>query len=81
MAQNQTNITLDQTVGYVCSHCGHGIFQSKIVIRKASRFLTGGTEDEHVPMGVLVCDSCNTVAKDILPKEVREILFPDVQIA
>lgn len=73
-----TGISLSSTVGYVCTNCGSNIFDSKFLIRKVSRFITGQTKDAIVPVDIIVCSSCGTIAKDLLPEEVEKTLFPDV---
>ena len=78
---NNSQVQLSQTIGYVCSHCGHNIFDSKIMIRKVSRFITGEARDGIVPIDVIVCNSCNEVAKDILPDEAQKLLFPESNVA
>ena len=77
--QQGGGIQLSQTVGYVCSNCGHNIFESKIMIRKVSRFVTGETTDSIIPIDIIVCDKCGEIAKDLLPPQVSNLLFPDVR--
>lgn len=76
--QQKSQIQLSQTTGYVCAECGHNIFQSKLMVRKVSRFLTGEAQDAVIPIDVIVCDKCGEVAKDLLPKEATDVLFPNV---
>lgn len=76
--QQSPHIQLSQTFGYVCSNCGHNIFEPKIMVRKVSRFVTGESTDSIIPIDIIVCDNCKEVAKDLLPPQVTSILFPDV---
>jgi len=43
MSQEQMNlnITLDKTTGMSCDECSNEIFQEGVMLRKASRFITG----------------------------------------
>lgn len=67
-----------QSIGYNCSKCECNIFQSKLMIRKISRFVTGTDNDAMIPIDIIICDSCGEIAKDLLPKEYRDILFNNV---
>lgn len=41
--------------------CGGSIFVEKLMFKKVSRLLTGGHEDQQVPVQVLICHDCNKV--------------------
>lgn len=75
MAHNKTSVSLEQTIGYICSNCSHNVFVPKMMIRKVSRFITGGEQDDIIPIDILVCDNCNEIAKDLIPKQAQAILF------
>jgi hypothetical protein len=78
MNKMQPQIQLSQTSGYVCASCGHNMFDGKMMVRKVSRFVTGETRDAIIPIDIVVCSSCGEVAKDLLPDEVQNVLFPNV---
>lgn len=78
MNKMQPQIQLSQTSGYVCAACGHNMFDGKMMVRKVSRFVTGEPRDAIIPIDIVVCASCGEVAKDLLPDEVQNVLFPNV---
>jgi len=47
MSQEQINlnITLDKTTGVVCEKCENEVFIEGMMLRKASRFITGTAQD------------------------------------
>lgn len=74
LGQNpQTNITLDKTTGVVCT-CGSNLFKEAVIIRKASKFLTGTQQDAIIPIPVFACLKCNEVPEEFLPQELKDKL-------
>lgn len=69
--ENKLNISLDKTTAVICHECNNNIFIEGIVIRKASKFLTGSVNDSLVPIPVFVCSKCGHVNDDFLPQELR----------
>lgn len=67
------NISLDKTTPLVCEECEGQVFQEAILLRKASKFLTGTTQDALVPIPTFVCTKCNHVNSEFLPEELRTV--------
>lgn len=53
----------------VTCECGCKFFKEVYVIRKVSGLLVGKSEDQYVPMNVLVCDKCG---KEFNPEEKKQ---------
>ena len=69
MSQEQINmnITLDKTSGVSCDECNNEVFIEGVMLRKASRFITGTAQDAMIPIPVFACSKCGHVNKDFLP--------------
>ena len=65
--QPQLNITLDKTTSVKCEECENEVFQEGVMLRKASKFLTGTAQDALIPIPVFSCSKCGHVNKDFLP--------------
>jgi len=65
------NITLDKTTAVECEKCGGQTFKDVVMLRKASRFVTGTTQDALIPIQVFACTSCNHVNDEFLPSQLR----------
>jgi hypothetical protein len=63
------NISLDKTVGVFCDSCQNTTFQEALILRKASKFLTGTEQDAVIPIPTFVCSKCGHVNDDFYPKE------------
>jgi uncharacterized Zn finger protein len=73
MSQQQMNmnISLDKTTELVCDECGNHSFQEVVLLRKASRFITGTTQDAMIPIPVFACSKCGHVNEEFLPMQLR----------
>jgi uncharacterized Zn finger protein len=73
MSQEQINmnITLDKTSGVSCDECGNEVFQEGVLLRKASRFITGTAQDAIIPISVFTCSKCGHVNEEFLPSQLR----------
>jgi uncharacterized Zn finger protein len=73
MSQEQMNlnITLDKTTGMSCDECSNEIFQEGVMLRKASRFITGTAQDAMIPIPVFVCSKCGHVNEEFIPLQLR----------
>jgi uncharacterized Zn finger protein len=69
--EQQLNISLDKTTGMSCDECGNEIFQEGVMLRKASRFLTGTAQDAMIPIQVFACSKCGHVNNEFLPLQLR----------
>jgi len=66
--QLKLNISLDKTQEITCEKCNHNVFQEGLMLRKASKFLTGTTQDALIPLPVFSCSSCGHVNEEFLPE-------------
>ena len=73
MSQEQMNlnITLDKTAAVSCDSCDHEVFQEGVMLRKASRFITGTAQDALIPIQVFTCSKCGNVNEEFLPSQLR----------
>jgi hypothetical protein len=73
MSQQQMNlnITLDKTTGVVCEKCENEVFIEGVLLRKASRFITGTAQDALIPVSVFACSKCGNVNEEFLPIQLR----------
>lgn len=69
MQQQQMNISLDKTTSIICDECGESIFTEGVILRRASKFLTGTKQDAIIPIPVFVCANCGSVNEEFLPKD------------
>lgn len=69
--QLRLNISLDKTTPIVCDKCGGQAFQEAVLLRKASKFLTGTAQDSLVPMGTFVCAACGHVNEEFMPQGLK----------
>jgi hypothetical protein len=72
MSQQQLNISLDKTVGVVCNECDNNIFVEGVMLRKASRFITGTAQDALIPIPVFACSKCGHVNEEFLPSQLKQ---------
>ena len=59
--------------------CGSMLFEPVMIIRKISRFVTGSSQDDFLPMQVFVCKYCGELNEDMLPPALVELLEQDAQ--
>jgi DNA-directed RNA polymerase subunit RPC12/RpoP len=58
-----------QEAPYVeCENCGGKVFHERMMIKKISKFITGGQHDSIVPFPVIACSSCNHVNELFKPQ-------------
>lgn len=69
--QPKLNITLDKTTPMVCDECQNQIFKEGLMLRKASKFITGTTQDAVIPIPVFACSKCGHVNTEFLPAELQ----------
>lgn len=70
--QTKLNISLDKTTEIVCESCGGNVFRDGLLIRKASKFLTGTAQDALVPIQVFCCAKCGHTNDDFMPIELQK---------
>ena len=69
--QLKLNISLDKTQEITCDKCGHNVFEEGLMLRKASKFLTGTTQDALIPLPVFSCSACGNVNEEFLPEPLK----------
>jgi hypothetical protein len=69
--QIKLNIDLTKTQEVFCDKCGGVVFQEGLMLRKASKFLTGTTQDALIPLPVFSCASCGHVNQEFLPEPLK----------
>lgn len=65
------NITLDKTTPVKCEKCENETFIEGVMLRKASRLLTGTSQDAMIPIPVFSCSKCGHVNDEFLPIQLR----------
>ena len=70
---NQLNVDITQTEAVACEECGHAYFEKGLILRKASKFLTGTGQDGYIPIPVFNCKKFGNVNKAFQPKEIKEL--------
>ena len=68
MEQQQLKLSLNETTALTCEECESELFREAVMIRKASRFITGTPQDAMIPVPVFACLKCNHVNEVFLPK-------------
>jgi len=69
--EQQLNISLDKTTGVVCEECDNQVFREGVMLRKASRFITGTAQDALIPIQVFACSKCGHVNEEFLPSQLK----------
>jgi len=67
----QPQIELGKTT-MIPNGSGGELFKQGFVLRKVSRFITGGNEDAVLPIPVFYDGATGKILKDTLPPEIRE---------
>ena len=74
--EQQLNVSLDKTTELVCDLCSNHAFQEVVLLRKASRFITGTAQDAMIPIPVFACTKCGHVNEEFLPIQLRNPQTP-----
>ena len=69
--QPQVNLDLTKTTA-VDLPSGGKIWQSGVILRRISKFVTGTSEDGLVPIPIFYDPNTNEILEDTIPKELRE---------
>ncbi len=72
MKEPQLNVDLKLTTALVCEKCNGEVFAEGVMLRKASKFITGTTQDALIPIPVFSCRACGHVNNDFLPVMFRK---------
>ena len=62
------NIKLEDAPYIECEACQHTVFEEMMMIKRVSKFLTGGAQDSIVPIQVIACAKCGNVNEIFKPK-------------
>jgi hypothetical protein len=68
--QMKMNVDIQQTTP-IKSEEGNQVFQEAVILRKASKFLVGTSEDAVIPIPVFIDVKTNKILIELLPKELR----------
>jgi|TARA_R110000772_G_scaffold180193_1_gene291454 hypothetical protein len=71
MQQQQQNLDLSKTTA-VDLPSGGKIWQSGVILRRISKFVTGTSEDGLIPIPIFYDPETGTILEDTIPKELRE---------
>jgi len=69
--QVKLNISIDKTTEVICEECGNQTFSEALLIRKASKFLTGTAQDAVIPIPTFACTKCGHVNDEFMPPELK----------
>ena len=69
--QMKLNIDIKQTVP-VESVDGNQVFQEAVILRKASKFLVGTSEDAIIPIAIFIDVKTGKILTELMPTELRE---------
>lgn len=67
----QMNVDINQTTP-IESVDGNQVFQEAVVLRKASKFLVGTSEDAVIPIPVFIDVKTGKILTELMPRELRE---------
>ena len=65
------NVALNKTTAFECDECQNQVFIQGVLLRKASKFLTGTSQDAIVPIPIFSCSKCGHVNSEFLPAELK----------
>ena len=74
---NQPQIDLKSTTGFEDEN-GNKVFQQGYILRKVSKFISGGNEDAMMPIPVFYEPNTGKILTDSVPKELREELADEL---
>jgi hypothetical protein len=75
MQQNQLNLDITKTSPILTKEGGK-VWQQGFILRKASRFLTGSSEDQIIPIPIFFDPVSGEILKDGMPQQM-DFLFED----
>jgi hypothetical protein len=69
--QMKMNVDIKQTTPIESAE-GNQVFQEAVVLRKASKFLVGTSEDAVIPIPVFIDVKTGKILTELMPRELRE---------
>lgn len=67
------NVALNKTTAFECDECQNQVFIQGVLLRKASKFLTGTSQDAIVPIPIFSCSKCGAVNREFIPEQLRDM--------
>jgi uncharacterized Zn finger protein len=68
---DQFNGNIKDTQAISCDKCKSEVFSEGVILRKASRFVTGTPKDAIIPIPVFRCASCGHLNDEFIPKMLK----------
>ena len=68
--QDQVVVDINKTTEVKCK-CNNDVFVPGVIVRKISKFLTGGTKDSLFPIQIMICSKCSEPLEDTIPEELK----------
>jgi|688.fasta_scaffold03756_9 hypothetical protein len=65
------NIPLEQTIPVVCESCQSDVFINALMLRKASRFVTGTSQDTIIQIPVFMCRKCGHLNQEFISPQLK----------
>lgn len=69
--EQQINVSIDKTDEVICESCNNNVFIDGFLLRRASKFITGGNQDSLIPIQVFLCSKCGGVNEEMIPPILR----------
>lgn len=66
--QPKLNINLADAPYIECEKCNGQIFEERMMLKKVSKFMTGGAQDSVVPLQIIACAACGHVNELFKPR-------------
>lgn len=60
-------IDIKQTSAIKCESCENETFNETVFLRKASKLLTGSSQDTLIPIPTFQCSKCGHINKEFIP--------------
>jgi hypothetical protein len=60
-------LDIKQTTGVKCESCENETFVETFFLRKASKLLTGSSQDSLIPIPTFQCSKCDHINKEFTP--------------
>jgi|GEM_PF-1208890 len=64
----QPRLDITKTTEVHCKSCDYDVFETKMIIRRASAILTGQPTDQFIPIDVFCCSKCGEILEELMPK-------------
>ena len=62
------NINLADSPYVECEQCNGKVFEERMMLKRVSKFMTGGNQDSIVPLQVIACSNCGNINELFRPK-------------